>query len=65
MGSLSYDANGTKITANSLLIRLLGVGCEVWGIKKLSGSLFFQDSRFAILENKPTGFKTSLGIQLV
>ncbi|WP_341526868.1 calcium-binding protein [Nostoc sp. UHCC 0302] len=31
----------------------------------LNGSLFFQDSRFAILENKPTGFQTSLDIQLV
>jgi len=31
----------------------------------LNGSLFFQDSRFAILENKPTGFQTNLDIQLV
>ncbi|MDZ7950709.1 calcium-binding protein [Nostoc sp. DedQUE09] len=31
----------------------------------LSGSLFFQESRFANLENKPTGFQTSLDIQLV
>lgn len=31
----------------------------------LSGSLFFEDSRFAILENKPIGFQTNLDIQLV
>lgn len=31
----------------------------------LNGSLFFQESRFAILENKPTGFQTNLDIQLV
>ncbi|HYX18243.1 MAG TPA: calcium-binding protein [Nostoc sp.] len=30
-----------------------------------NGSLFFQESRFAILENKPTGFQTNLDIQLV
>ncbi|WP_392476636.1 hypothetical protein [Nostoc sp. C110] len=31
----------------------------------LNGSLFFQESRFAILENKPIGFQTNLDIQLV
>ncbi|MDZ8188811.1 MAG: calcium-binding protein [Nostoc sp. ChiSLP02] len=31
----------------------------------LNGSLFFQDSRFAILANKPVGFQTNLDIQLV
>ncbi len=31
----------------------------------LNGSLFFEDSRFAILENKPIGFQTNLDIQLV
>ncbi|WP_375502964.1 hypothetical protein [uncultured Nostoc sp.] len=31
----------------------------------LNGSLFFQDSRFAILENNTTGFQTNLDIQLV
>jgi serralysin len=31
----------------------------------LNGSLFFQESRFAILENKPTGFQANLDIQLV
>ena len=31
----------------------------------LNGSLFFQDSRFAIIENKPIGFQTNLDIQLV
>jgi len=31
----------------------------------LNGSLLFQDSRFAIIENKPTGFSPNLDIQLV
>lgn len=31
----------------------------------LNGSLFFQDSRFAIIENKPIGFQANLDIQLV
>ncbi|MEH2067453.1 MAG: calcium-binding protein [Nostoc sp.] len=31
----------------------------------LNGSLFFQDSRFAILENKPIGFSPNLDIQIV
>lgn len=30
----------------------------------LNGSLFFQDSRFAIIENKPIGFQANLDIQL-
>ncbi|MEA5605515.1 calcium-binding protein [Nostoc sp. UHCC 0252] len=31
----------------------------------LNGSLFFQESRFAIVENKPIGFQANLDIQLV
>ncbi|MDZ8064611.1 MAG: calcium-binding protein [Nostoc sp. DedQUE08] len=31
----------------------------------LTGSLFFQESRFAIVENKPIGFQANLDIQLV
>ncbi|MCC5664888.1 hypothetical protein LC653_13400 [Nostoc sp. CHAB 5784] len=31
----------------------------------LNGSLFFQESRFAILENRPIGFVASLDIQIV
>ncbi|MEH2281702.1 MAG: calcium-binding protein [Nostoc sp.] len=31
----------------------------------LSGSLFFQESRFAIVENKPIGFQANLDIQIV
>ena len=31
----------------------------------LNGSLFFQDSRFAVIENKPIGFQANLDIQLV
>ncbi|MCC5633013.1 hypothetical protein LC613_36410 [Nostoc sphaeroides CHAB 2801] len=30
----------------------------------LNGSLFFQESRFAIVENKPIGFQANLDIQL-
>ncbi|PHM07806.1 calcium-binding protein [Nostoc sp. 'Peltigera malacea cyanobiont' DB3992] len=31
----------------------------------LTGSLFFQESRFAIVENKPIGFQANLDIQIV
>lgn len=31
----------------------------------LNGSLFFQEFRFAVIENKPIGFQTNLDIQLV
>ncbi|MEH2178211.1 calcium-binding protein [Nostoc sp.] len=31
----------------------------------LNGSLFFQESRFAVIENKPIGFQANLDIQLV
>ncbi|WP_375506251.1 hypothetical protein [uncultured Nostoc sp.] len=40
-------------------------GISDFSYNPLNGSLFFQESRFAIIENKPIGFQPSLDIQLV
>ena len=40
-------------------------GISDFSYNSLNGSLFFQESRFAIIENKPVGFQPSLDIQLV
>ncbi|MBW4689677.1 MAG: hypothetical protein KME40_32435 [Komarekiella atlantica HA4396-MV6] len=41
------------------------IGISDFSYNPLNGSLFFQESRFAIIENKPIGFQTALDIQLV
>ncbi|MBX9252517.1 calcium-binding protein [Desmonostoc muscorum CCALA 125] len=41
------------------------IGISDFSYDSVSGSLFFQESRFAIIENKPNGFQTNLDIQLV
>ncbi|EKF03666.1 hypothetical protein FDUTEX481_02364 [Tolypothrix sp. PCC 7601] len=38
-GRREQEMNGTKITPNPLPIRLLGVGCRVWGVVNKCESL--------------------------